>query len=197
MKKHKNWEAKLTPKQKLFCQHYMLCGGNATAAARAAGCSNNAAGTAAQDWLQKPQVIRELAKLQHFANERYKKEMDRIIEHLVNCATVEPGDIFTDDYELKPISEMPQRAKIAFNGLKKSFDKFGNECIEFQTVSKATVFEMILKIKGLYAPTKTESNQTVAFNTDALYGKPPAVLEYAEQRILEVEALPSAAKESQ
>lgn len=76
---------KLTPKQKRFCEEYIV-DLNATRAAKAAGFSGNRAGELGYQLLQKPTVRKEIERLMKARSLRTQITADRVLQELAILA---------------------------------------------------------------------------------------------------------------
>lgn len=96
----------LTLKQQRFCEEYLI-DLNATQAAIRAGYSEKTASEIGAENLRKPQIQEYVSKLRQEQQERTKINADYVLNRLVDIDKMKLGDIFQDDWTLRPLSEWP------------------------------------------------------------------------------------------
>ena len=84
--------SKLTPKQELFAQEYII-DLNATAAATRAGYSAKTAHTIGWENLQKPEVSARISELMQSRSKRTEITQDRVLEELARVGFVRISDV--------------------------------------------------------------------------------------------------------
>ena len=107
---------KLTTKQKRFCEEYVT-DFNATQAAIRAGYSKKTSRSQAQRLLTKVDIQNYVAKLQEDIRERNKITIDECISILADIARFDIAELYDKDGALKPIHEIPKRARTAISSL--------------------------------------------------------------------------------
>ena len=146
---------KLTPKQRVFVDEYLI-DLNATAAARRAGYSKKTAQVIGAENLSKPLIAAVIAKAQAERAERLKIDADWVLKRLVAEAEADLADLFTDDGALKPAKEWP---KIWRQGLVAGLDtqelfadhvKIGNK-VKLRLSDRIRRIELIGKHIGVQA----------------------------------------------
>ena len=98
---------KLTPKQKAFCDEYLICG-NASEAARKAGYSEKSAGFIAGENLKKPVIAEYIAKRQKEIEDARIADVAEVMQFLTSVMRGEVKDQFDLD---APLSERTNAAK--------------------------------------------------------------------------------------
>lgn len=100
----------MTAKQEKFITEYLRCY-NATAAARAAGCSPKNAGVMAMQWLDPtryPHIREEIERRQKFHREQANLDAARLVQEWIAVGLFNARDLFNDDGSLKNISSLDQ-----------------------------------------------------------------------------------------
>jgi len=98
---------KLTPKQQLFCDEYLI-DLNATQAAIRAGYSAKTAGSIGEENLKKPEIQECIQARMKERLERTKTDADYVLRRLVQIDEMDVADILNDDGSLKPVKEWPK-----------------------------------------------------------------------------------------
>ncbi len=98
---------KLTPKQKAFCDEYLICG-NASEAARKAGYSEKTAGDIASENLAKPVIMEYIAERQKQIEDARIADVAEVMRFLTSVMRGEVKDQFDLD---APLSERTNAAK--------------------------------------------------------------------------------------
>jgi len=107
---------KLTPKQALFIDEYLI-DGNATRAAIAAGFSQASAAAAGARLLKRPAIAVMINERQAHRFRRLEVTADRITRELAKLAFYDVRDLFHDDGRLKQISELDDISAAAIAGI--------------------------------------------------------------------------------
>ena len=89
-------EEKLTPKQKAFCDEYLICG-NATEAAKRAGYSEKTARTIAAQNLSKRYISEYIAKRQEQIEDSRIADIQEVLEYYTSVMRGEVKDQFDLD----------------------------------------------------------------------------------------------------
>lgn len=100
----------LTVKERLFCEAYCSNGGNATRAYLQAGYVANTesvASTEGSKLLRKPEIAAYIKHLQASVSKRFDISGDRLVQELAAIAFANPKEIFNDEGELLPLSQIP------------------------------------------------------------------------------------------
>jgi len=99
--------SKLTAKQELFCQEYLI-DLNATKAAIRAGYSEKAAKQIATENLSKPVLHEYIARLKQERVDKVQVDAAYVLNRLVEIDQMDFLDILNDDHSIKPPSEWPK-----------------------------------------------------------------------------------------
>ena len=97
---------KLTDKQALFCQEYLV-DLNATQAAIRAGYKEKSAAIVGHENLRKPNIQELITKLKNKRAEKTEVDAAYVIKRLTQIDEMDILDILTDNGEMKPIKEWP------------------------------------------------------------------------------------------
>ena len=100
----------LTVKERAFCEAYCSNGGNATRAYIQGGYAANSdqvAGSESFKLLKKPKIQAYVKYLQASVSKRFDISADRLVQELASIAFANPKEIFDDDGEMLPISQIP------------------------------------------------------------------------------------------
>jgi phage terminase small subunit len=114
---------KLTKKQELFCQEYLI-DLNATQAAIRSGYSKKTARNIGHENLTKPNIA---AKVQAMADKRLEQSQANakyVLDRLIGIDQMDILDILDDSLNLRPVSEWPNVWRISLSGL--DMTKIGN-----------------------------------------------------------------------
>ena len=119
--------ARLTKKNEVFCEEYLI-DLNATQAAIRAGYSVESAGSIGSELLKKPEIRARIEKAMAERSKRTGINADRVLRELGRIAFVDPSDVIDlDTAEVKPDASKDDLAAIA--GMK-VFDENGDPIIE-------------------------------------------------------------------
>lgn len=153
-KKSKKVLNDLNERQYIFCKEYITNGNNAAAAARVAGYPESRSA----DLLKSPSIQAEMRRTLKILTMRHEVTADRIIEELAAIAFLDIADVLNDDGTIKPISQIPQKARRAIAGLDiaEIFEREGNTKIlaghlkKFKIHSKEKALELLGKYLGMF-----------------------------------------------
>jgi phage terminase small subunit len=179
----------LTPKQKRFCEKYLI-DLNATQATVRAGYSPNGARVTGCRLLTNPNIQTEIQRHIEQIAEKNMITVERIIQEISNAAFFDPRDLFDEGGRLRDIGDLPEHVAKAIN----SFDVTTDG--EFETTKKVRLWSKLkaLELLGRYlqifegemAPeTATQVNiaQVIQNIQAAGDGAPPTGGKAAEPRI--------------
>jgi phage terminase small subunit len=118
----------LAPRQKLFCEEYLI-DLNATQAALRAGYSEKTAHSQGPRLLENVEVKAYLAEAMAARAQRTQIDADYVLRRLVEIDQMDVADIVTDDGALRPIREWPKVWRQFISGLEISeiFSSGGEE----------------------------------------------------------------------
>jgi len=146
----------LTGRERKFAMEYVSNGGNATAAYRAAYSTDRmkdmTISRRAVEVKDRPKVAAEIERLRAETKKRWRLEIDRVLEELAYIATLDPSDIFNDDWTPKPLSEVPEHARRAISAIKKKEASGATmeETVEVKLIDKNAALEKFMKYLGAY-----------------------------------------------
>lgn len=167
---------KWTDKRELFCIEYLACNLNATCAAIKAGYAEKNARKEACRLMSYPEVQDRIAELKTQRSERTRIDADWLLQRLQDMADADVADLFTDDHQLKPLSEWPSIWRKMVTGIEavELFDGRGDEreqsgyLKKIKTMRTEKLYEMIGKHVGVQAfKERIEHDATEGF-ADAL-----------------------------
>lgn len=126
--------AKLTKKNEVFCEEYLI-DLNATQAAIRAGYSVDSAGSIGSELLKKPEIRARIDKAMAERSKRTGINADRVLRELGRLAFVDPSAVIDmTTAEVKPDATPDDRAAIAGMKVKyvphKDFDENGDPIVE-------------------------------------------------------------------
>ena len=107
---------KLTPKQKRFCQEYLI-DLNATQAAIRAGYSPKTAGRIGNENVNKPVIVEYLNELKMEREKNVKIDSDYVLKRLTEMDSLDIADIIEDDGTAKPIKQWPKAWRISISAV--------------------------------------------------------------------------------
>ncbi|WP_340611648.1 terminase small subunit [Xenorhabdus bharatensis] len=119
---------KMTEKQKLFCQEYLV-DLNVTQAAIRAGYSKNRASEIGYQQMQKPYIIERIDALKEARNRQLSIDANYVLMRLVEIDQMDVADILEEDLSIKPISQWPESWRRYLSGfnLAEMFEGRGDE----------------------------------------------------------------------
>jgi phage terminase small subunit len=148
---------KLTPKQALFVQEYLI-DLNATRAAIAAGYSKKTAEAAASRLLRNVKVRAETGKQTAERSERLEISADRVLQELARLAFLDPRRFFDADGIAKPITALDNDTARALAGMdvEELFEGRGDDrrrigvVRKYKLADKKAALELLGKYLGLF-----------------------------------------------
>jgi phage terminase small subunit len=149
----------LTLQQKHFVREWIVNGNNATQAALTSGLADSpeAASVIGSNLLKRPVIQREMKRQYRYVYARYDITTDRILYELSCIAFLDIRDCLNDDGSLKPIAEIPEKARRALAGLdiEELFTRIGGERLlaghlkKFKVHDKKGALELLAKYQGM------------------------------------------------
>jgi phage terminase small subunit len=155
----------LSDQQRKFCVEYVKAG-NATSAAKSAGYSVKTANEQGSQLLRKPLIAAEVARLTGKSEKNSESLVETLKRELVYIATVDPAEIWTDEGKLKPLSEIPERARRAISLI-------GDKGAKLH--SKLGSIELLLKLMG-----ELKQEQSAQQAVQIIIAAPPQVAQSPE-----------------
>lgn len=107
---------KLTPKQKQFCEEYLI-DLNQTQAAIRAGYSQKTAGSIGNENLTKPEIQQYIQELQNKRAERVEITQDMVLKEYARIAFLDPRKLFDENGKIKQITDLDEDTARALAGL--------------------------------------------------------------------------------
>lgn len=143
--------AKLTDKQELFCQEYLI-DLNATQAAIRAGYSEATARSLGQENLTKPDIQARIAELNKSRLEALGISQNRVLEEYAKIAFFDIREVFGVDGGLLPVKQLDNNSAGAIASIKSSEewgeDDEGNKVV-VGTLKEVKVFDKIRALQDL------------------------------------------------
>jgi phage terminase small subunit len=147
---------KMSAEHKKFVVEYVACAGNGTEAYMKVFPKSkyNSARVEASRLLSRPNILQAIED--EYA--KYFKEKDKEIAksktyQLINfCGDVDVADIFDDDYEIRPLSEIPIPIRRAIQSIKKTekTNQYGvDRTVEVNLVNKLAALELRAKMQHM------------------------------------------------
>ncbi len=141
----------LTPKQRKFCEQYLI-DLNGTQAAIRAGYSPKTANRIASENLSKPDIKQKIIELQVKARNKADITKEEVINVLSCIIRADAANLFQDG-ELKSVDQLTESEKKSIEAIKIAKGK-----IEIKLFNKLTAIERINKMMGWDLPEKSESD---------------------------------------
>lgn len=153
--------AKLTEKQRLFCEYFVALGFNATKAALAAGYAKNSAKSQGSENLTKPVITDHIAKLVKNITKKQGLEVTKetVIRELAGIGYFNQQDVMDENGNYLPIHKWPRQVAAAISSVKYAknkkgepvYDKDGNRLIdEIKFHSKNQALENLARHTGVF-----------------------------------------------
>ncbi len=108
--------SKLTPKQKRFCEEYVI-DLNGTQAAIRAGYSENSANVISSENLAKPNIKEYITELQKEISERNKITVDECVSLLAKMARFDIAELYDNTGAIKSIHDIPEDTRLAIEAI--------------------------------------------------------------------------------
>ena len=144
---------KITPKQKAFCQEYII-DFNGTQAAIRAGYSKKTAAEIACEHLMKPHIQKEVEALTAQRTKAVELSADRVLQELMNIAFVDPLALFNDDGTFKELSKIPESARRAIISLDTTSNKAGATTTKLKLCDKIAALDKLGKYLQMWMDRK-------------------------------------------
>jgi phage terminase small subunit len=162
----------LNPQQRAFCLEYVKTS-NATRAAESAGYSAATAAVQGCQLLKKPLIATEIARLRRPAEKRAELTAQRLYEEVAKIAFSNVQELYDDQNNLKPISELPPEVAAIISQIEDT----GKGGKKLKLHSKVAALEIAGKLLGVLR--QEPANQQAV---QIIIGNPPAIQEPAAER---------------
>lgn len=143
----------LNPKQRRFCEEYLI-DLNGSAAAIRAGYSTKTARQIASEYLTKPNILKYIQELKDKRSERTEITADMVIKELAKVGFSNIQDYIEDGNSIQDISkvEQPKAAAVAAIETSESTSKDGTVTVntKFKLYNKVDALEKIGKHLGIF-----------------------------------------------
>ena len=154
----------LTPKQEKYCQMYVKYSNKSVAYRKAYNTENMKPESVHQKAFEVHNNVKiqlRIEELQKQLEKRNALSLDKVVQALSEIATFDIQDIYDDDGNVKPLSEIPKSARMAIQSVK-SFeigsDKKGTKAtIRYvKLLNKLEAFDKLMKHFGGYEKDNTQ-----------------------------------------
>ena len=150
-------KSELTPKQEKYAQMYVKYGSKTVAYKKAYNTENmkpESINRLAFEVHENVKVTSRIAEIQAELEKRNAMTLDKVIKSIADIATFDIAEIYDEDGKIKPIHEMPKKARSAIQSLKTlelGDDKKGQARIrDVKVLNKLDAFEKLMKYFGGY-----------------------------------------------
>lgn len=146
----KNPLHRISPKQLVFAAEY-CSGGNVTKAAEEANISR----ATANKWLGRPEMVAALYELRAAAVRDVNLDLKDVAALVKVASMVDPIEIYDEDGEMKPMSEIPPHVRMCIESIKTTVRTHRGETIRTVNVefmSKRAAAEWLGRHFGAFAP---------------------------------------------
>ena len=152
-----NEELKLTHKEELYCQNYVVCMNQSTAyrlAFEADAMNSNSVAVEACRLHSNPNITLRIKAIQKEAYERNKATIDELVNTLSNMVRFDIAELYDDDGNLLPIKQMPLTARQMISELISDEIRIAGQTIgetkKVKTIAKLDAVEKLMKHLGGY-----------------------------------------------
>ena len=162
-------EKKLTEKQELFCQRYLI-DFNGTQAAKDAGYSEDTAHAIAWENLRKPEIQERINELRLDMGSKFNITRERIAQEYSKLAFFDIRRIHTVDGAIMPVKQFDDDSAAAVAGIEvyeeKITDDSGEEMAvgqvkKIKLADKRAALDSLCKLMGFNAPEKSELSSLI------------------------------------
>jgi phage terminase small subunit len=164
---------KLTNKEKLFVQEYLI-DLDVERAALAAGFSKTMAASKAYQWVRnskvKPQVCEAIRKAFKKREERTEITQDRVLEEYAKLAFLDPRKFYDADGNLLAIPDLPKDVAAALSGMDVTIS-FNKESESLETIKKIkfsdkkAALDSVAKHLGMFEKHQNQGAATIVINS--------------------------------
>jgi len=167
-------QSKLTPKQENFVEEYLV-DLNATQAAIRAGYSKKTAGIIGHENLRKPKIQAVLQSRRDELMKSTKMDQQWVLERYKKLASYKITDFFDDEYNLKPLSEIPEDAIFAIQGLDVDTKTIGKDIKsfiqKFKLSDKKAALDSIARHLGFFERDNDQATDKIVIHVDGRVDK--------------------------
>ena len=162
-------DSSLSEKEKKFIAQYLV-DYNGKRAALSAGYNRSTAANQAQRMLNDPKVKRAIAHYKRLEQKRLRLTKLDILEELRNLVTLDPADIYDENGRVKPIHDIPLRARSMITGFEQT-ETVDHETGETTIVTKVKLcnkvagIDLAMKHKGMFAAEKQDVKHTLDWDS--------------------------------
>lgn len=135
-------KAGLNDRQQIFCEEYVI-DTNAKRAALAAGYAERSAEAQSSRLLRNDKVANEIQRLMNARSKRTEITADKVLQELAGIAFANAGELFDDDGNMRPLSEIADKTVIA--EVQKRTTKAGTVTQSLKMYDKLRALELLGK----------------------------------------------------
>lgn len=160
---------KLTDKQEMFCNEYLV-DLNATQAAIRSGYSNDTAAVIGCENLIKPNIQARIVELKAKRLKRIELSQDDVLRVWKNAISFDVRKLFNDDGSLKKLSELDDETALAISSIDYDDVRLGNKVVgkttKVKTLDKLKAGDSIAKYLGMYEIDNEQKKSETNVNFD-------------------------------
>lgn len=164
----------LKPKQRRFCEEYLI-DLNGSAAAIRAGYSKKTSRIIAFELLTKPNILAYIQKLKEKRSERTEITADMVVAELAKIGFSNVQDYIRDGNLIQDLSKIDSKQAAAVSSIKKSITHFGSEktegtkeVVEFKLWDKVAALEKIGRHLGIFEKDNAQSKPEVVIKQNVI-----------------------------
>lgn len=147
---------KLTVKQQMFVNEYLV-DLNATQAALRAGYSKKTAAFIGAENLKKPQIQSAIEDAMTERSERVELQADEVLMDLKRIIMFNPKSLYDENGNLKSIKDLDDDTALVLSGLKIKTESDGKQYVEIKWADKLKAIETAMRHLGMF-------NDKLSFN---------------------------------
>lgn len=164
----------LNPKQKRFCEEYIVDLNGSQAAIRA-GYSEKTSRQIASEYLTKPNILQFIQKLKDKRSQRTEITADQVIQELAKVGFSNVQDFINSGNEVQDISSIDTKKAAAVSSIKKSITHFGTdksqgtkEVVEFKLWDKVAALEKLGRHLGIFEKDNAQQKQDIVIKQNVI-----------------------------
>lgn len=175
-------EIKLTPKQEMFCQQYVLLGNKSQAYRNSYDAENMANDTInrkAVEMFENGKITARVEQLQEELQERNRMTLDKTINSISEIANFDIAELYEEDGTMKSIHEIPKHIRTSINELNvlEVYEgtgkdrKFIGYSKKARMINRLDALEKLVKIFGGYGKDNAQKQIPVILTSEERIAK--------------------------
>lgn len=172
---------RMTPKQRLFAQEYLV-DLNATQAAIRAGYSSRTARDIGSENLRKPAIQAFIQEAMQKRAANVELTADRVLRELMRVGLSDIGQLFGKDGGIRPMHEMPEDARRALSSYEEVLKEDGSLVRKVRLWDKPRALEMLGKHLKLFVEVLEAKVEVDGFSDEERAERIASLLERARTR---------------